>query len=322
MKLRPLLLAAATLLFGVPALAQTNPTFTYAKPDEPAKAGTPPPPPVEWRAVVKGGFTMTSGNSQTTGFVATGSASRKEGSNRLALDANAAYGRSNVVTPIYDNPAMPTTIMNIDRTDILTTSNWLVRGRYDRFFTTNNSGYAAGQVAGDKVAGKTFYGGGQIGYSRQLYKNDMHLLVAELGYDYTYERYVTAGMTTPPPVSVHSARLFVGETLTLTKTSGVTASVESLFNLNTETKALNVNTGTPGVDAFHDIRVNGKVGFTATLFAKLAIGFGLTIKYDQNPAPLPVPSGVPAGIGFAPGFQPFAQKIDTLTEATLIYTFL
>jgi hypothetical protein len=29
-----------------------------------------------------------------------------------------------------------------------------------------------------------------------------------------------------------------------------------------------------------------------------------------------------AGAAFAPGWQPFADRVDTMTEATLIYTFL
>ena len=328
MKLRPLALTAGSLLFALPALAQTNPTFTFAKPDEvkpadPTKPAPPPPPPkVEWRAMAKGGFTMTSGNSQTTSLVGAGNLSRKEGNNRLSIDANGAYGRSNVVTPVYDSPTPPMTIVGIGRTDIETTNNWLVKGRYDRFFTANNSGYAAASAAADKIAGKSFYGGGQIGYSRQIYKSAMHLLVAELGYDYSHESYVQAGMTTPPSVSIHSARLFAGETLTLSKATGITGSVEALFNLNKETEALNASNDTPGVDAFHDTRLNAKVGLTTTLFAKLSIGFGFTLKYDQNPAPLPIPSGLASGVVFQPGFQPFADRLDTLTEATLIYTFL
>lgn len=333
MKLRPLSLSAAlvaaSLSFGAPALGQSNPTFTYAKPDAPkpaevAKPGTPPPPPppaVEWKATVKAGFTMTSGNSQTTGLVGTGSVSRKEGNNRVALDANGAYGRSNVQTPEFNDMANPTGITGLHRTDIVTTNNWLVKGRYDRFFTPNNSGYAAASAAADQIAGKTFYGGGQVGYSRQIYKSAMHLLVAELGYDYSYESYVAVNMTTPPAVSIHSARLFAGEALTLSKATGINASVEAFFNLNKETNALNVSTGLPGVDAFHDTRINGKIGLTTTLFAKLSIGFGFTIKYDQNPAPLPIPPGSPPGATFD-GFLPFAEKVDTLTEATLIYTFL
>jgi hypothetical protein len=326
MKPSPLFMAVASLLLAAPALAQTNPTFTFAKPDAPKvveapKPPPPPPPAVEWKAMAKGGFTMTSGNSQTTGLVGAGSVSRKEGNNRLALDANGAYGRSNVLTTEPIGEAM---ITSLSRTDVETTNNWLVKGRYDRFFTPNNSGYAAASAAADKIAGKTFYGGGQVGYSRQVYKSPMHLVVAELGYDYSYESYVAVSMMTPPSVSIHSARLFAGETITLSKATGIAASVETLFNLNTETNALNASSPFPptkGVDAFHDTRVNGKIGLTTTLFAKLSIGFGFTIKYDQNPAPLPMPPGAPAGATFV-GFQPFAEKVDTLTEATLIYTFL
>ena len=118
-----------------------------------------------------------------------GNVSRKEGNNRLAIDANGAYGRSNILTPDF-NPAAPTVITGFHRNDVETTNNWLIKGRYDRFFTANNSGYAAASAAADKIAGKSFYGGGQVGYSRQIYKSSMHLLVAELGYDYSYERYV------------------------------------------------------------------------------------------------------------------------------------
>ena len=108
----------------------------------------------------------------------------------------------------------------------------------------------------------------------------------------------------------------------MSPTSGATASVEALFNLNREAAALNVNTGTPGVSAFHDTRVVGKLGLTTTLLARLSIGFGFTLRYDQNPAPRPIPSGTPSGATYVAGFQPFSDTIDTLVEATLIYTFI
>jgi hypothetical protein len=98
--------------------------------------------------------------------------------------------------------------------------------------------------------------------------------------------------------------------------------VEALFNLNKEAKAVNVSTGMPGVDPFNDTRVVGKMGLTTTLLKSLSMSFGFTLRYDQNPAPRPVPSGSPAGASYAPTFQPFADKVDTLTEATLVYTFL
>jgi hypothetical protein len=217
---------------------------------------------------------------------------------------------------------VPTQIDSITRTNIETNNNWFTKGRYDRFFTLNNSGYVSAQAAGDQIAGKTFYGGGQIGYSRQVYKSEMHLIVAEIGYDLSYERYVQVPMTTHDPVTVHSARIFAGETLTLTKATGITASVEALFNLNKEGSALEYPSGATGVDSFKDTRVNGKLGLTTTLYKRMSISFGFLLRYDQNPAPLPIPTMSPANATFKPGFVPFADRVDTQTSATLVYTFL
>jgi len=317
---RPLLILLVLAASGTAARAQSNPTFTFAKPED-AKVESHQPPPVEWKAQVKGGFMMTSGNSQTTNGTVAAVASRKEGNNKLALEGGAAYGRSSVVQANVD-PAMPTEISSISRTEIQTTNNWIVKGRYDRFFTTNNSGYASGQAAADKIAGKSFFGGGQIGYSRQVYKSPLHTAVAEIGYDFSYERYVQTPGKTLDPVAIHSARLFAGETLKLTPQTGLNASVEAFLNLNREGKAVNVSSGAPGVDAFHDTRLVGKLGATTTLFKKLSIGFGFTVRYDQNPAPLPIPALANGATMYAMGFQPFAEKVDTLTELNLIYTFL
>jgi hypothetical protein len=278
---------------------------------------------VEWKVQIKGGFILTTGNSQTTNGTVALTSSRKTGNNRLSFDANATYGRSNVLVPVLaDPPTMPPTITAVDRRTIVSTNNWLLRGRYDRFITTNNSAYASAQTAADRIAGKELMAGGQIGYSRQLLKTDMHLLVAELGYDYSYESYIQQPMKMLDPVSIHSARLFVGETLKLTSQTGASASVETFFNLNKETKALDARNGALGVDPFHDTRVVGKLGLTTTLYKRLSIGFGLTIRYDQNPAPLPVPPGSPAGAVFASDFVPFAEHTDLLSEMTLVYTFL
>ncbi|HXJ22638.1 MAG TPA: DUF481 domain-containing protein [Polyangia bacterium] len=308
------------------ARAQSSPTFTYGKPDETKVDPTKPPPPaVEWKAQVKGGLMLTSGNSQTTNGTFAVSASRRQGNNKLAIDAGAAYGRSDIINPVYStDPNNATEIDSLERTSITTTNSWQARGRYDRFFTANNSGYASAQAAADKIAGKSFLGGGQIGYSRQLYKSAMHTFVAEIGYDFGYEQYVQSPAPSPTldPVSIHSARLFLGETWKVTSETGVTASAETYLNLNKEAKALNVSTQMPGVDAFHDTRVIGKLGLTTTVMKRLSVAFGFTLRYDQNPAPLPIPSGAMPGAFFKSGFVPFAEKVDTLTEVSLIYTFL
>jgi hypothetical protein len=311
-------LAFATLPLARPAAAQAEPKFTFAKPEE-AKP-QPQAPAVEWKAQAKGGLILTSGNSQTTNVTAGLLASRKEGNNKLALEGGVAYGQSSNYLATVDTTT--NTITALDRQEVTTTNNWFSKGRYDRFFTPNNSGYVSGQVAGDKIAGKAFVGGGQIGYSRQILKTDNNTLVGEIGYDFSYESYVQQPMKTLDPVSIHSARLFVGETAKITSSMGATASVEAFFNLNKETKALNVDPPhDPGVAAFHDTRVIGKLGVSTNLFKSLSAALSFSIRYDQNPAPLPIPSGTPAGAAFATGFQPFAQTTDTASEVTLIYTF-
>jgi hypothetical protein len=314
----------AVLLASSVGLAQTNPKFEFAKAEAVKTVDR-----VEWKTQAKAGASVTAGNSQaksaTMGLVT----SRKEGSNKVAVEGALAYGTTNVLTPVVDTtvPTMPM-ITALDRRTVTSTNNWVVKGRYDRFFTTNNSAYASAQSAADKIAGKTFYGGGQVGYSRQLVNDTMNLVVAEIGYDYSYERYVQQTGKTIDPVSVHSARVFGGETLKLGAATAITASVEALFNVNKEDKALNHTNGAVGVDPFHDTRVIGKAALTTTVWKSLSVAFGFTLKYDQNPAPLPIPGTAPAGSTYsaaafsATGGIPFAETVDTLTEATLIYSFL
>jgi large conductance mechanosensitive channel len=316
---------ALLLMFAAPspAAAQTNPAFVFAKPDE-AKAGAPPAPPAdkaEWKAQVKAGTTATSGNSQTVNATAGVSVSRKQNANKFAFDAAAAYGESNIIVPVFADAANPTTITNVERRSTTTTSNWLSKARYDRFFTANNAGYASSNVGADRIAGKSLIFGGQVGYSRQLIKNATHTLVSELGYDYSREHYVPQPMRTLDPVSIHSARLFVGETMKLGEASALSTSIEAFLNLNREGAAIDAQNRTVGVEPFHDTRIIGKVNLTTTLWKRLGVGFGFTVRFDQNPAPRPIPSGSPAGSMYSADF-PFANRTDTLGELTLIYTFI
>lgn len=274
----------------------------------------------------KGGFLLNSGNSQSTNVTFGVIGSRKEGNNKLSLEGGMAYGRSNILTAARTEQDAVTgnqVITGLDRDSKVSTNNWATKGRYDRFLSDNNTAYVSTQWAGDKIAGKSLFGGGQLGYSRQVVKDDMNLVVAELGYDFSYERYVQQPGKTADPVTIHSARILVGETLSLTGSTGLTASVETLLNLNKETKALDASNGKQGVSAFKDIRVNAKAGITTNLWKKLSLGLGFTLKYDQNPAPRPVPAGLPAGTSYPSSYVDwaFANKVDTLTEATLIYTF-
>jgi hypothetical protein len=275
---------------------------------------------VEWKAQSKGGFILSSGNSQTQSMTLGLSASRKEGNNKLTLEGGIAYGKSKNLIAVTDG-ATPATIVSVSRHEVVSTNNWSTKGRYDRFLTENNSLFVSALGAADKVVGKAFFGGGQLGYSRQIFQNEMHLFVAEFGYDFSYESYMDRSGITPKAISIHSARAFLGETLKLTGETGAKASVEALFNLNEEGNAQNAKNGESGVKAFNDTRLTGKIALTSNLRKNLSMGLGFTVKYDQNPAPRPTPSGTSAAYPATFASFKYADKTDTITEATLIYTF-
>jgi hypothetical protein len=135
--------------------------------------------------------------------------------------------------------------------------------------------------------------------------------VAELGYDFTYESYV--GKT--DSLAIHSMRIFAGYTLKLTEASGLFANLETISNLNTE--RVPTHDGTNEAGPFRDTRLNGKAGISATIWKKLSVSLSATLKFDNTPAPLP-----PFKLPFAQGFVPIANKLDTITEAALIYNLL
>ena len=307
--------AVGASVCGVPvARAQgvSDPSFGFEK---------PPEKPVDWKVQAKAGGMLTTGNVQSKVVTATLDASRQSGQNKVSLNGTAAYGTSNNTFAPVPSAGDPTMVDGLARTSTTSTNEWKARGRYDRFLTPNNSAYGAGLIGANRVAGKRLYGGGQVGYSRQLVKNERHTLVAELGYDFSYESYVPVPGKTLDGVSIHSARVFAGELWSLSKDTGINVSAEALFNLNKETGALDSSTGQPGVDAFKDTRLVAKAGLSTRLFQSLSLAVGFTWRYDQNPAPISPPA-LPMGLTYVANFQPFARSSDTLSEVTLIYTFL
>lgn len=265
-----------------------------------------PPDAVEWHAQAKAGAVLTSGNSRTSTLSLAANASRKQAANKLSLDAGAAYGRADLLVARDLDGDGTVGGGELDRDRVDTTEIWFAKARYDRFVTEHNSAFVAGLISADRLAGKELVGGAQAGFSRQIYKSATHEVVAEAGYDFSYEDYVVAG----DAVSIHSARLYVGEVAKLSDTTGVTASLEALTNLNDET------TPTGEVGALEDMRLLGKVGVSAALRQNVSLMLSFTARYDAAPAPLPR-----FALPFAAGFQPEAEELDTITEAAVIVTF-
>jgi uncharacterized protein DUF481 len=294
----------ASTVGGASALAQTDPKFAYGSKEEAAELEKKDA--VEWKAAAQAGLLFLTGNSRVTTFSAGASASRKANKNKFALEAGAAYARSSIFLAVDENANGTIEESELTRPSQTTTRSWMVKGRYDRYLTENNSLYGAAGLLADRPAGKELVANGQVGYSRQLYKDEVHLVLAEAGYDYTYENLVVGD-----GLSIHSLRTFGGYQGKLRKDTGLEASLEALFNLNT------LDTATGEVGAFEDNRLLGKLALTTKATDAVSFRFGFEVRVDSAPAPRP-----PLALPYAPGFVPLADEVDTKTEAALIVSFL
>lgn len=316
---------ALLLLLGPAlALAQEPPKPEFKFETAPAVA----PQVAEKKLQAKGGLVNLGGNSSVTTGTLGASGSYKLGQNRVSSEAGLALAKTRVLLGQDGNGNKFVEDSGELVRDEQTTSKLLqAKGRYDRFLTLNNSVYGSAQVLSDEPAGKKIVGGGQVGYSRQLWKSDAQRLVAELGYDVGYEKASAAGAE---GVLVHSARLFVANDLKLSEATGVFAGVEVLTNLNREGAPA---AGYAEVAPLDDTRIFGKAGLTTTLWKNVGFAFSFGLRYDTAPAPLKEPKGVKFWNGDTaatmdealkakPAFRPFSKKLDTITEATLVVTFL
>jgi hypothetical protein len=302
---RPPIRFAAAAALAVAALCSASaraddPKYDFGKQEQPKAK-------VEWKASAQIGLMATTGNSQSVNLSGGISASRNDGKNKVALDVTGAFGRSEVLTVV--TAPNPVAGMQLDFQPKITAANALAKLRYDRFFTTNNSGYVSAFVGLDYPAGKDLLGGGQIGYARQIVHTPKNLLSGEVGYDISFVDFVTPeGSHT----LLHSARLFLGYVLTINDSTALTASVEALINGNPVDIAGNHY-------GFADAsRVIGKASITTRLWKNLSFRFSFTARFDNAPAAVPLPSGFTP----PPGFQLLADRLDTLSEASLVITFL
>lgn len=305
--------AVSAILAIAPSLAfaqPKDPKFEYGKADEVKEVKD-----VEWDATAEAGVVFTTGNSKTTTVVGGFKASRKTGQNKLALEGALTYAESTVRTlaPGAD-PAM-----GVNRDDILsvstTTAETLAsKARYDRFLTAKNSLFVALLASRDLPAGRELVLGGQLGYSRGLFKSDHSEALAELGYDYSRENLVSGD-----PVSIHSARAFVGYKATLATGTTLETAAEILTNLNKETLV------TRNADFGEDTRVNVRAAISAKIGRNLAVQTSFEGKYDNRPAALVIGGQTvklldPITEMPLPGVLE-ASSFDTILKVSLIYSF-
>jgi putative salt-induced outer membrane protein YdiY len=288
-----LMLSSARALAG-------DPKWTYGTHEE-VKA-------VVWKAAVQAGLVLNTGNANNLAFTSALSGSRYDGHNRLQLDLGGTYARSTVISATDSNMSKFIDPGEISRKSSTSSALWGVKLRYDRFLSANNSLYVAGFATGNEPAGIRVATGAQAGYSRQVIKTDRQLLVTEIGYDFTYQNN-TSGVN----LNIHSARLFAGYTLTLSKDVGVALGLEALFNLN----PLPGYTADTTIDPFGNTRLNGNAALTARLWKNISFQVSFLAKYTTDPAPLPA-----FAIPYVSGYVPLAERLDTVTSLSLVVTLL
>jgi hypothetical protein len=263
---------------------------------------------VEWKVSAQAGLILTTGNSRSTALSGSITASRKAGNNKLGLETAAAYARSRVLIASDADGNGTIGPAEIQRTSLTSAENWSAKLRYDRFFTEHNSAYLSARIGADQPAGKELFGGGQIGYSRQIVKTERHEVVGEGGYDFTYEAYVA---DSAEDLAIHSARIYAGWTAKVTETTGFLLNAELLLNLNAED-------GPRGeIPPLEDARVLAKAALTTKIFTRVDFRFALTARFDNAPAPQP-----PFAIPYDADFLPLAEKLDLTAEAALIINIL
>lgn len=297
---KPLVVVALLSLAG-PAVAE-DPKFEMGKHDDVKDVKA-----VEWTAKGEAGLVATTGNSQTTTITAGANVTRKDADNKFDAVLTGTFARATTFIAVDADGDGLISENELDQVTATSAENAALKLRYDRYLTGLDSLYVAALGAIDKPAGKEFQGGGQIGYSRSLYKTDDHQALAELGYDLSYLRLEAGDSTT-----IHSLRGFLGYKGKIKTETSLEASVEGLFNANT------LEFGDREAGAFKDVRVNAMVGVTTSLSSKLSLSASFGLKFDNFPAPLAKIGDLP----FAPGFEPIADRLDTITKVSLIVKIL
>jgi hypothetical protein len=294
-------------LLGARIAVADDPKFVYGKKEEVKDVKG-----IDWLAAAEAGVILTTGNSETTTASGGIKVSRKSGDNKLAFEASGAYARSGlrVISDQNGNGTIDNA-SEIQTVSTVTAETLASKLRYDRFLTEFNSLYIAALASRDLPAGKESVIGGQLGYSRRLYKSDTAETVAEIGYDFSRENPIVG-----PTISIHSGRAFMGHKAVMSAGAQLDASIEILTNLNREDLTTTDDQGNK-VDGgpLKDTRVNSKVAISAKIGVNLAFQTSLELKYDNRPGPLPVKD-------LAMGFQPEASAIDTVMKVSFIYTFI
>jgi putative salt-induced outer membrane protein YdiY len=228
------------------------------------------------------GASLNSGNTDAMQLNVGAGFQMVRGHHGLSLSMDFAYGRANLPNDAVDR-------------QVDTARNLRTRGRYDLFLTPMDALFLAGSYRWDPFAGLDAREEGQVGYLRNIFKEDKHRFWGELGYDLTYDNYDPDPLPDPNNMGrylkghayTHSARLFLGYDNQINSAVQLLTGLEGLLN----------------VEHPKDFRFNWDVALRSSIVSRLQLELKFAMQLDTEPVP---------GKG----------KLDAQTRANLIYTLI
>jgi len=231
------------------------------------------------------GGSLNTGNTQAVSLSVGSSLTLVRGRSGFSLGMDFAYGRARITEP---GPEMHTRMAD-------TVRNLRARARYDLFLTQVDALFLAGAYRWDPFAGLDARNEGMLGYKRYLFKEEKHLLWAELGYDLTYDNYDPDPLPDPDVPGhflkghayVHAARLYLGYDNQISAAVQFLTGVEGLLNVQTP----------------EDFRFNWDVAIRSSIVSRLQLELKFSLQFDNEPVP-------------------GKRATDAQTRANLIYTLI
>jgi len=242
------------------------------------------------------------GNSQSIGVSGSGLVGMRHYHNELTISGGGTYVSSYSSSYGKGGP--------LDTSDT-SAANWLIRGRYDRYFLQKNAVFVVFQSNGDKPAGFVYRLEPQVGYARLFFKSDRQTFKGEIGFDYTYEHRVSG--TDPRNVDYYSGRLF-------------------FFYENKFTPYASFSEGLEMLEAFNhteSFRLNSVTSLSSTIYKNIALKLNFTLKFNNDPGARPTPTTMvtdPVTMVKMPVMLPadnnHFDKVDSVLDLVLAVTFL
>jgi putative salt-induced outer membrane protein YdiY len=254
--------ALALVPVALIAFMETEPEFETVlplDPDEVAAAEEVSTDVAEVLAELGGSW--SSGNTENVVLNSSLTGSKRKADNRVSAEAIADLGRA------MDDDDGDGTISDAERSNgfQLNEQEFSFEGRYDRFLTETDIGYATTGWLNDPFSGYRSRIHQQIGYGRVLMQTEETRLISELGFDVAKEWY-TAGVD-PTEGRVYASRAFVGVVHTLSDTTRFSQETEWLVN----------------VENIDDVRISGETALTLKATDVMNVQLSYELTYESVP---------------------------------------